>query len=283
MLIIIPVMSVVGKWVDEGIAPLRVGNFALPVSQQTVPLIAFGQNIVDKGDVLAFAFGDQLKGTQQSFAELTPSILYGISNEFSIFVQLPIALKFKTEQSKSRGVQDLTIQLEGVVYAPETESTADVMTLVANMGFPTGSATKEPLTGFGSPSFFLGFTLSHTNTAWYYFTSLGTTLTTSRKNTKFGNEFLYQFGLSRNISYKADKWILNWMIELDGFYEQRDKVLGMIDRNSGGHTLILGPSLWFSTQRFMAQGGISAVIFEHLFGIQPKNQYFVAAVVGWKF
>lgn len=274
---------VIGKWVDEGVTTLKNGNFSLPTSQQPVPLISFGQNIVDKGDLVAYAYGNWLNGTQQSFAEITPSILYGINDKFSLFVELPIAVSFKSEQSKSRGVQDLVIQLEGVVYAPETASAVNEITVLANIGLPTGSATEEPLTGLGSSSFFLGFTASHTDRDWYYFMSLGGLLKFSHQGVKFGNEFLYEFGLSKNISYRANKWILNWMIELNGFYTQHDKISGITDRNSGGNVIILGPSLFFSTQRLIVQGGISGVISEHLFGIQPKDKYLVAAYAGWKF
>jgi hypothetical protein len=41
-------------WVKEKIEQMHVGNFALPTSQQPAPLIAFGQNILDKGELLLF-------------------------------------------------------------------------------------------------------------------------------------------------------------------------------------------------------------------------------------
>ena len=169
------------------------------------------------------------------------------------------------------------------IYDNNTETSADQITLVADIAFPTGSAYKMLHTGFGAPSFFLGFTASHTNTDWYPFMSVGAVLPTSHKGTKFGNQFLYQCGLGKNIRYRPNKWILNWMIELDGMYSQRNRIAGTIDQDSGGNTLLLGPSLWFSTQKFIAQGGISWVIAQHLFGIQDKDRYFIAANFGWKF
>jgi len=277
------IQIVVGKWVDERGEPLRIGQFALPESQQAVPLVSFGQNILDKGDLLGIVDVAWLKGTQKSFSELIPSFIYGITNEISVLVELPFALKFQSEQAVSRGVKDLLLQVEGVVFAPEKASTIDEITLVANIEFPTGTLTEEPLTGMGTLNFFFGFTASYTGPEWYYFISSGMTLTTTRKKTKFGNEFLYQCGISKNISYRANKWLFNWMIELNGAYAQRDKISGLIDCNTGGNVLLLGPSLWFSTQRFLMQGGISGVVFEHLFGTQHKNKYFVAAAVGCKF
>ena len=78
-------------------------------------------------------------------------------------------------------------------------------------------------------------------------------------------------------------WILNWMIEVDGAYRQRSSVCNVIDCNSGGNTIIVGPSPFFSTQRFEMDGGIAAVAHEHLFGVQSKTHFVAAFYAGWKF
>jgi hypothetical protein len=262
---------------------VHVGNFALPASQQPGPLVGFGQNIIDKGDLQIFLYLDQLKGKHKNFSEAAPSILYGITDKLSLFVEQSIATKFTYEPFKSHGVEDLIAQLEGAIYECDALYSLAQVTLVGNIGFPVGSATKEPPTGFGAVSFFLGFTANYMKTDWYYFIAMAGILPTSHHQTKFGKEFLYQFGISKNIAYKADGWILNWMVELDGVYRQRNTFRGIVDLDSGGNVVLLGPSLWFSTRRFLVQGGISAVITEHLFGVQFKDKYFAAFDVGWKF
>ncbi|HEX4069308.1 MAG TPA: hypothetical protein VHX42_04375 [Candidatus Babeliales bacterium] len=267
----------------DPIKQLHIGNFALPSSQQPGPLVGFGQNIIDKGDLQIFLYGDQLKGKQRSFNEVAPSILYAITDYLSLFVEQSVAVKFREDLFTSHGIEDLIAQVEGTFYERDTLHTQSQITLVGNIGFPTGSALKIPPTGFGAVSFFLGFTAFCMKTDWYYFTAMAGVFPTSHKTTQFGKQFLYQFGLSKNIAYKADGWILNWMVELDGFYSQRNKILGCMDLNSGGNFILLGPSLWFSTQRFILQGGISAVIFDHSFKNQFKNSYFAAVDVGWKF
>lgn len=268
---------------EDKVVQLKIGNFALPTSQQPGPLIGFGQNIIDKGDFQVFAYFDELKGKKKKFIEIAPSILYAFSDKLSIFIETSYAIKFKIDNNSSNGIEDSLVQLEYAFFNKEQITSVDQATIVVNITLPTGSAFKKPPTGFGAPGFFLGFTASHMATDWYYFASTAVILTTEHKNTKFGNQFLYQCGLSRNISYKPDKWIFNWMIELDGLYRARNKLLGKIDENSGGNMIILGPSLWFSTQRLIIQAGISAVISEHLFGNQTKDKYFAAINIGWKF
>lgn len=282
--LIIPIIAKESeKWVTPHIEQVHVGNFSLPTSQQPGPLLSFGQNIVDKGNVLAFVYPDKLKGKRKKFFEIIPSILYGITDKLSLFVEIPVAVKFQQEQFKSHGIEDVIVQLEGIVYVTETATTVNEITAVGNISLPTGSFFKQPPTGFGSPTFFLGTTLSRSKPDWYYFCSLGGIITTMYKQHKTGNLFLYQFGVGRNIAYKTDGWILNWLVELDGIYAQHSKTNNIIDRNSGGNSIVLGPSLFFSTRRFLMQGGISAFIEQHQFGIQLKNDYLAAAYVGWKF
>lgn len=269
-------------WVEEVEQP-KVGNFALPISQQPGPLISFGQNFVNQGDFLAFLYPDQLKGKHKSFVEVIPSILYGITNKLSLFVEFPIELKLEYGNQKSRDFSDLIVQLEQVVYVGESVGTVNDISIVGNITFPTGTISKDPHTGFGSPTFFLGATLSRFHTDSYYFASFGGRITTFHKHNKFGNSFLYQAGIGRNIAYKADAWTLNWLVEFDGVYTQRSILSNAIDYNSGGNIILIGPSLFFSTQHFLAQAGISAVAAQHLFGDQLRDDYFAAAFVGWKF
>lgn len=268
---------------EEKIEHAHVGNYALPVSQQPAPFISFGEFVIDKGDLLFYIRGQQTKGRKELYAEVAPSIVYGISDSFSIYIELPIEVKQKYNGAESHGTGDVFVQFEKLVYASETKTAATEMTVVVSVGAPTGSAHKDPPTGFGAANLFFGLTASHTNKDWYFFSSLGVDLTGAHKNTKYGNQFFYEVGMSRNISYRTDKWILNWTVEFDGRYLQRDTLSGVVDCNSGGNTLLLGPSLWFSTQRLILQLGASGIVSQHLFGCQIKEQYYLAAIVGWKF
>ena len=130
----------------------------------------------------------------------------------------------------------------------------------------------------------MGLTASHLATEWYYYASPAVLLTTKHdNNTKFGNQVIYQAGFGKNIAYSPDNWIFMWMIELSGLYAQKRRIDGIIDQNSGGNVVFLGPSLWFSTERLIVQGGIAPVIYEHLFGDQPKDFVYITFNFGWKF
>lgn len=270
---------------DEVVEQSPIGNFALRSAQIPGPLIAFGQNIFEKGNIQLLANFSWLTGNRRRYEDFFPTIIYGISDRSSILMAFPIAFDHKLKCDRSHGLQDFFMQFEYALYSKNTESMADQVTVVASFGFPTGSPFKSPSLGFGSPSFFLGLTANHLDFDWYAFASAGAILTTPFNcKSKFGNQILYQGGLGKNICYKSHKWIFNWLLEFDGIYKQHDKRKGIIDPNTGGHQIFLGPSLWFSTPNLIVQGGVSWTVIQHLFG-QDRNQdkYIVVASIGWTF
>src|SRR5277367_1032047 len=85
----------------EKIDQLKIGNLALPGSQQPGPLLGFGQNIIEKYDFQGFVFPDLLMGHHKNFTEIAPSLLYGIRDDLSIFIELPFAAHFKLDGQSS--------------------------------------------------------------------------------------------------------------------------------------------------------------------------------------
>jgi len=263
--------------------PQKHGNFALPNSQQPGPLVSFGENIIDKNQVQSFLFADDFVGVKKKSVDLVPAILYGITDDLSVFFNVPIAASYKDDKNHSSGLEDMFLQLENAFYTQKNSNFIDQATLVANITFPTGSAKKEPPTGFGSPSFFVGGTFNRTYTDWFGFTSHGVVVTTSQNNTKFGNEFFYQCGIGRNIFSIESQWIVAWMIEADGQFNEKDKIKGIMNSNSGGNTIYVTPSLWVSSKNTIFQLGFGLPVVQHLFGNQNKNNYLLVANFGWTF
>ncbi len=257
----------------------KMGNFALPVSQQPGPLISFGQNFLTQGELLSWVYPYQVKGKQSSFVEIIPAFLYGITDTLSLLIELPIVVKAQHENLVLRDFADMVVQFEKVAYDRETDGIVNDISIVGNMTFPVG---RSPI-GFGSPTFFFGTTLSRTYVDWYFFGSFGGQITTFHKNNKFGNTFLYQGGIGKNIAYKSDTWILNWLIELNGIYTKQDILKNVTVANAGGNRFLVGPSLFFSTHHLLAQVGISAVVTQQLFGHQLKTDYLAGGFIGWKF
>ena len=270
------------------IEQIKSGNFALPSSQQPGPLLSFGQNMLDQHNLQFFCYSTDLVGENKNLTSIIPEFLYGIRDNFSVLFELPIACAFQVNDETYQGLQDILVQFEYAVVDKISYDTTTQVTLVGNVTFPTGSEPSIHQQNFGSfnfhaMTFFLGTTISHMNTKWYPFVSLGTQITTKGQDTKLGNQILYQAGLNRNISSAPDKYIFNIMLEFDGTFKEKNENSGVIDHNSGGNQILLGPSCWFSTEHFTFQAGVSWVVYQNLNGTQNKNNYCLAIDVGYKF
>ncbi len=262
--------------------PCNKGNFSLPSSQQPGPLISFGDNIIERNIVQLYVFGDCLNKRNSNYIDLIPSILYGITDEFSVFFNVPIAASYKEEKHHSSGFEDLFLQFEYAIFTKTTNCTSDQITVVANASFPTGSLHKNPPTGLGSMAYFAGTTYNHISSKWLYFTSYGITIPMPHRETNLANEYLYQFGLGRN-SNLVKGWLFAWLVEIDGVFSPSNTIHGNTDSNSGGNSIYCTPSFWASSNNWILQIGAGYPIQQHLFGNQKKDQWSFSFNVGRSF
>lgn len=263
--------------------PLKIGNLALPSSQQPGSLVSFGENIVDKDTVQLFLFGDFYNRHKGYFIDLIPSILWGVSDQFSIFFNVPIAPQYKERNNRSSGLEDVFVQFEYVFYNKESRCYTNQATVVFNVTFPTGSSRVKPPTGFGAPSCLIGGTYNHTAIDWLYFGAIGSILTSSTKEcTKLGSQLLYEFGFGHNIP-SPKGWIYAWMVEFDGVYALRNRMQGQIDPNSGGVIIFATPSIWISSEKIVFQLGAGCPVYQRLYGNQIRYTYQVVFNLGYTF
>lgn len=268
---------------EEADKTVQEGNLAFPVSQQPTPLVAFGQNILNKKQVQLLTTTNEFKGKDTYFINFISGLLYGFTDNFSILIANPFAVRYREKENHSSGSGDIFVQLEYAFYTKAYKTYYDQATIVANITIPTGSTKKNPPTGIGSNSFFIGATYSRMAVDWFYFTSHGAILTTSSNRTKFGDQFLYQFGIGKRI-FSNKRWLYAWMVELDGTYTEKDRIHGKIDPNSGGNIIYIIPSLWLSSsESLILQLGFGYPVQQHLFGNQTKNDYFLQSNLNWTF
>lgn len=261
--------------------PPEIGNFAFPASQQPGALFGFGGNIIDKDQVQFYFFADELVGGRVMTIDLIPSMVYGITDDFSIFLNTPFTPYLKYNDHHSSGLEDFFIQLEYAFYNEKTSDYTDQATVLGNVTFPTGSARKQPPTGFGSNSYFVGTTFCRTYVNWVLFTAHGAILPTQNHGSKLGNQFLYQFGCARNFA-SPPGWIYAGLLEVDGQYNCKNRLRDRHkDPNSGGNTIYVTPSLWMSTKELLIQFGVSFPVTQHLFGHQNKYDYVLNFNIAW--
>lgn len=261
---------------------LKKGNLSLPGSQQPNPIFSFGQNIDDTGEVQLFFFTDYLKGPFSKYSELIPSLLYGVTKDFSLFISIPVATKFQKNNCNRPAFQDISLQLEYAYYTYLNENYTTQATIVAFATLPANSSQNIPDTGLGSPGIFIGATYSNIGTQWYFYVSPGYVFFTKKNGSRAGSQILYQFGLASNIpSPKGSIMAVVW--EFNGVYAQKDRCGNQLNDLTGGNIFYTGPSFFFSTQRFTFQAGIAWPIVQDFNDPNDSVSYLIGFNVGWKF
>ncbi len=264
------------------IEPLAIGNLSLPPSQRPRGQFSFGQTVVQKHDLLIFAFANSLKKCNRRLTDFSPILLYGVTDSFSLSITPSIALKFKKNGCCSRGIEDLFVQGEYIFVRRKTAHSSNGGAVVVGVTFPTGSAQKQPPTGLGSPSVFVGAGFGHLSPNWYFFIQNGVLLTTHHHGKKFGNRFLYQTGVGHNI--KSPKgWIYSAIIEFLGTESAPDTVCGIRDCSTGGNVIAIAPSFWASSERFIFQAGISIPAYQRRPLSANNDRYYVSGGIAWKY
>lgn len=264
-------------------APPPKGNFALPASQQPGAFISFGENVINKDQKQLYLFLDDYAGKHKHSTDIISNFVYGITDNLSLFFSIPFAASYQQNETRSSGLEDILLQLEYAFYNNTTVDFTDQATLVGYVALPTGSKIKQPTTGNGALSYFLGATFNRTFVDWLFFTSQGAVFSTSDNNTRFGNKFLYQFGFGRNIMTINSKWIFALIMEADGTYATKDIIQAITNPNSGGNILYVTPSLWISSQNLIIQLGAGWPITQNLFGNQNQQTYLLASNIGITF
>ncbi|WP_065235969.1 transporter [Legionella israelensis] len=254
--------------------PPPIGNFALPVSQQPGPFVSFGQNNIDKNQRQFFFEPDYQKAVNEHFFKTDLIFLYPLNDSLVTVLTLPVAVNYRSGSAHSSGLSDINFQAEYAFYNHSTSKYMEEATVVGGVNLPTGSYDKNPETGYGSSSYFIGATYSRTDINWYSFASPGMTWIAPKQNRHLGSRYYYQFGIGRNIKSKTKEYILFGLLEVNGEYVGKDKIAGSYDPDSGGNIIFITPSLMFSTERLMFQTGISLPLFQRLNGEQNRiNSY----------
>lgn len=273
--------------------PPSLGSFALPVPQQPGPFLSFGQTIIGKNylqinynSYKGFPVSTSNRGSNAGF-------VFGLTDTTSLYFNYPIESIYSTSPNHfKRGLPDALLQLEHAFYASGNSQHQDQATVVGLITIPLNDRSdlsdrdireKSISVGYGSPAFFLGTTYNRTAIDWFGFVSPGALLTTAKNHTQLGSQVLYEAGYGRNIISISERFIFFAVMEFEGQYTTKDKVFGKNVPNTGGNTISLAPSLWFSTQRLIVQAGISVPVLQQLNGDQIKLGYSFTGNVSWTF
>lgn len=263
--------------------PPAMGNFSLPVSQQPAPFYSFGQNIINKSDAQFFLTPNGAKGATSHYLELSPSFLYGLSDQASVLVTLPYLVNNTSNTAHSSGYSDLNVQAEYAFFNTSNSQLTQQATVLGGVTFPTASLRKIPPTGYDCPVYFVGGTYNTMLINWLWFASTGVQQASNTEKIHYKTQFFYQSGIGHILSSQSNRYIFLGLLELNGQTNGSDKVSRFSRANSSQNIVYATPSLWLSTKKLIFQLGLSIPITQQYQGAQNKTDYYAAGILGWTF
>ncbi len=267
---------------SEEATKCRTGNFAVEPSQMPGPLVGFGEHVIGENLVQLYNYGDAFLGRNKRYIDFIPDAIYGVTDTFSVTLNVPVAVQYKEDDEHSYGLEDISLQFEYAYFGRSRSCFIDQATIVGAVSFPTGSSSKKPPTGFGAVTYFIGGTYSYTLENWFWFTAYGALFPMSHGNSRDGNQYLYQFGFGRYIGFYKG-WLFDWIVEIDGLFSSRSKQNGMINPDSGGNVIYMTPSLFAANKNWIVQFGFGFVVQQHQFGHQNREKYLGALGLAYTF
>lgn len=196
---------------------------------------------------------------------------YGFTDTLGIEFTLPVFLKNTQQGFSSKGISDVIVGMQWQFFN-QPEHTA---LLTGSLVFPTGSIEKIPTTGDGTIQIGLQFSALHTSEVWHCAFDVDVFLPIKRKRIDPGRQYLLELTFGRKIptpSYlKIEDFYINSFLSI--IYEEEDFCDGIVDPDSGGSVVFLGPLLSWTFKNIFFEFSIQGPIGQHIFGIQPKFDY----------
>ncbi|KTD06402.1 hypothetical protein Lgra_3179 [Legionella gratiana] len=297
LLLIYPHSSKANQPLSTNELPSR-GNYSLVTSQQPGPFFSFGQNIVDKNQLIVSYNPSYLYSKGQSILEGDPALLYGITDSMSLLVTLPYAFSYNNGDTTQSGIGDLAIDLEYAFYNFENSKYSDQATIIFSPTFPisnldaiskktnpsqrvSGFSRKNVPSNFNAISYFIGGTYSRMLIDWYGFLAPGVLLIEKQNAIQQGTQYYYNLGIGHTIKSIERKYICSGLLELNGQYSGKTIFASNTVPNTGGNIIYITPSLWFSTPKIIVQVGISLPITQYWYGTQSKISYYTGSIITW--
>lgn len=207
--------------------------------------------------------------------QYVPSIIYGFSDDFSIFIQMSKDT-LKVGNQSYKGLEDTLFQLE---YALHQYGNQEIYTLISAIGGVYAPTSRVPIDK-STTHFFLGSTQVYVTNDYYLFGSFGGLLPAKRKNVWYGTGFLYQIGLGKTITYR-EHYFLGFLAEFDGYVAGHNTIDKIPDPNSGQHSFLAGPSIYLVTDSFIFQVGMQWPLYQHLNGAQSKIKHIIGLALNY--
>jgi len=285
-----------------GLAALSAatGAGAAPITSNTALAVSKDEWIVREQFVVARATDDPA-GLGRKFTKTSAiSVVgYGLTPKLALFAMAPLVsteLKTPLGTRSAFGLGDARLFARYTLFQKDGAGQTLRVAPFAGLELPTGRNDKRDSLGrlptaaqLGSGSWdpFVGLTATLATTGWQFDASVSWQDNNSADGVEPGDVF------KADASAQLRLWPLELTGESDAFlfgvleanfvHEEKTRLHGVRDRNSGGDTLFIAPGLQYAAQNWIAEASVQLPVMQELGGTRLKKDYIARASMRFNF
>ncbi len=256
----------------RAIAPraLLLATLAAAPAGAHEPVFGVGPETIYRGGVgLELAFELDELGEEGHDRTLTTELLYGLTPDFSLTLELPTLLHRRRASGSGSGLGDVLLRGKYRFWNRNRLGSSDRAAWLLGVRFPTGAHHRRADPGSGGFDLLTGVSVAHESRRWYGFGTLRTVLRTQHQGLDRGERLLFDLaGGVRPWLTEYTEPDLVMLLEFNGEWASRDRRSGHRLRDSGGWLGWLGPTALLSYRSWMLKIGVQVPVASHLGGGQ---------------
>lgn len=238
------------------------------------PIFSIGPHVLYKGGIeTALEIQADKRGDDKDH-ELGLELVYGLTGELAVGVELPYTTT-KDNAGSSSGFSDITIFSKYRFWREDSLGLQRSASIIVNLNLDNGDENKSPPLGNGANDIITGVTYGYEGLVWYHWLSLR--YRHNGKNNaglRVGNKTLIDLiGGWRPAPpvYKEPDAV--WLLELNAEFADKAQLNSTSLNDSGGNELFLSPGLFWTYRNYAIKAGIQIPIASNLNGSQDETDY----------
>ncbi len=225
------------------------------------------------------------QGDKREF-ELAQEFTYGLTRDLAFNLTIPFMreeVETAQGQEEKNGLGDPKLRLKWRFWDKDLPGVKYAVAGVLESTIPTGEG--EGRLGRDKPSLLAGLAHGREGLFWYYFVDARYLYHVEDINTKPGDRLFLDaaYGIRPELRGLEETDIV-YFFELNYLHENRARVNGLLNPDSGGDFLFFSPEVLISpTNWIMLRGGVQIPILQSLNGQQQPKDFTAAVLVEFRF
>ena len=268
------------RWLTSGVALIVWISSASVWAHD--PIFGIGPHALFKGGLEVAPAAHIEKSGDESATESGLEVVYGLTGDWAVGVELPYA-KVDDGSMSASGKGDVNLFTKYRFWRRDSLGLQESAALLVRVKLDTADNNTNPALGTGTTDTILGLTYGYEGRKWYRWASVRYRLNgTTDNDLQRGEKVL--FDLVGGIRFRPTGYLeadTVWLLELNGEYGDRADINGTNIANTGGTEWFLSPGIFWTKRNFAVKAGVQIPIISNLNGAQIESDFRASLTLEW--